>query len=52
MQPHLFNDHRPPEVEVASLGDLGGAIGAALLSAESEGKGAPEPRGRAAKAAA
>jgi glucokinase len=31
MLPHLFNDHRPPAVEVAALGDLGGAIGAALL---------------------
>jgi glucokinase len=31
MQPHLFNDHRPPAVRVAGLGDLGGAIGAALL---------------------
>jgi glucokinase len=31
MQPHLFNDTRPPDVRVAALGDLGGAIGAALL---------------------
>jgi glucokinase len=31
MQPHLFHDERPPAVRVASLGDLGGAIGAALL---------------------
>jgi glucokinase len=31
MQPHLFADARPPEVHVAALGDLGGAIGAALL---------------------
>ncbi len=30
MHPHLFNDDDPPAVEVASLGDLGGAIGAAL----------------------
>ena len=30
MHPHLFNDDNPPAVEVASLGDLGGAIGAAL----------------------
>ncbi len=30
MQPHLFNDSRPPHVHVAALGDLGGAIGAAL----------------------
>ena len=31
MQPHLFADDRPPDVHLASLGDLGGAIGAALL---------------------
>jgi len=31
MQPHLFTDYRPPAVRVAALGDLGGAIGAALL---------------------
>jgi glucokinase len=31
MQPHLFADTRPPEMHVAALGDLGGAIGAALL---------------------
>jgi glucokinase len=32
MHPHLFNDSRPPDVKVALLGDLGGAIGAALLA--------------------
>jgi glucokinase len=31
MRPHLFADARPPHVHVAALGDLGGAIGAALL---------------------
>jgi glucokinase len=31
MQPHLFVDERPPSVRPAALGDLGGAIGAALL---------------------
>jgi glucokinase len=31
MLPHLFADFRPPAVDVAALGDLGGAIGAALL---------------------
>jgi glucokinase len=31
MHPHLFADFRPPEVSVAALGDLGGAIGASLL---------------------
>ncbi|HET6849500.1 MAG TPA: ROK family protein [Gaiellales bacterium] len=30
MLPHLFVDDRPPPVEPAALGDLGGAIGAAL----------------------
>ena len=33
MMPHLFADHRPPEVLLASLGDLGGAVGATLLAA-------------------
>jgi glucokinase len=32
MHPHLFNDTRPPGVRVAALGDLSGAIGAALLA--------------------
>ncbi len=32
MQPHLFHDEHPPDVKVAALGDLGGAIGAALLA--------------------
>ncbi len=32
MMPHLFRDDRPPEIHVAGLGDLGGAIGAALLA--------------------
>jgi glucokinase len=31
MDKHLFVDERPPAVRVASLGDLGGAIGASLL---------------------
>jgi len=31
MLPHVFADTRPPEVRLAALGDLGGAIGAALL---------------------
>jgi glucokinase len=33
MLPHLFHDDDPPEVRVAELGDLGGALGAALLVA-------------------
>jgi len=31
MLPHVFNDNPPPDVRVAALGDLGGAVGAALL---------------------
>jgi len=31
MRKHLFVDENPPAVKVASLGDLGGAIGASLL---------------------
>jgi len=34
MQPHLYNDSRPPAVHLAALGDQGGAIGAALLVAK------------------
>ena len=32
MRPHLFVDSQPPAMHVAALGDLGGAIGAALLA--------------------
>ena len=31
MQPHLFVNDHPPDIKVATLGDLGGATGAALL---------------------
>jgi glucokinase len=31
MMPHLFADDHPPAIELAALGDLGGAIGGALL---------------------
>ncbi len=31
MMPHLFGDEHPPEVRPVALGDLGGALGAALL---------------------
>jgi glucokinase len=31
MLPHLFVDEHPPAIKVATLGDLGGAMGAALL---------------------
>jgi glucokinase len=40
MMPHLFVDDRPPPVHLAALGDLGGAIGAALLASEAETVGA------------
>ncbi len=43
MQPHLFAENRPPYVHVAALGDLGGAIGAALLV---EPEGAAHAAGR------
>jgi glucokinase len=46
MLPHIFADTRPPKVEVASLGDLGGAIGASLLVAGAS------PAGRKPAAAA
>jgi glucokinase len=36
MKPHLFTDDNPPAMHVAALGDFGGAIGAALLSANDE----------------
>jgi glucokinase len=36
MLPHLFVDSDPPLVQVAELGDLGGAIGAALLVTAAE----------------
>jgi glucokinase len=34
MKPHLFTDDSPPAMQVAALGDFGGAVGAALLSAD------------------
>jgi glucokinase len=41
MMPHLFTSDRPPAMRLAALGDLGGAIGASLLVAESDFKPAP-----------
>jgi glucokinase len=38
--PHLFASDRPPAVHVAALGDLGGAIGAALLAKRLERRSA------------
>ena len=35
MTPHLFVAERPPAISLAALGDLGGAIGAALLTERS-----------------
>jgi glucokinase len=32
MMPHLFASERPPAIRLAALGDLGGAVGAALLA--------------------
>ena len=43
MLPHLFHDENPPDVHVASLGDLGGAIGAALLARGTSGRAAATP---------
>jgi glucokinase len=37
MRPHLFRDDRPPAVRLAELGDLGGAVGAALLAGSAAG---------------
>lgn len=42
MAPHVFNDAHPPDVLVAALGDLGGALGAALLVSRRL-EGAPAP---------
>jgi len=33
MAPHIFASERPPAIRLAALGDLGGAIGGALLAA-------------------
>jgi glucokinase len=48
MRPHLFNDTRPPDVKLAALGDLGGALGAALLAEQAprEPSAAAEPAAR------
>ena len=39
MHKHLFVDDRPPAMHVAKLGDLGGAIGAALLANGADSRG-------------
>ncbi len=38
MKPHLYNDAQPPKMRLAALGDLGGALGAALLWAEPDSR--------------
>jgi glucokinase len=43
MLEHLFSKDDPPALLVAELGDLGGAIGAALLVLEGQGSDAPAP---------
>jgi glucokinase len=48
MAPHVFNDSRPPAVHVAALGDLGGAIGAALLARDSAAYARPKRSARSA----
>jgi glucokinase len=48
MGPHLFLPERAPEVMVASLGDLGGAIGATLLVGRTGADHSPGTRVRAA----
>jgi glucokinase len=37
MMPHVFADERPPDVRLAALGDLGGAIGGALRAPSGRG---------------
>jgi glucokinase len=46
MKSHLFSSDRPPQVHRAALGDLGGAIGAAMLTTDGQeaGDGLPEAR--------
>jgi glucokinase len=48
MQPHLFVPQRPPDLRLSGLGELSGAIGAALLAepqaAVAPLRGAPSPR--------
>jgi hypothetical protein len=52
MAPHLFNDSHPPALHVAGLGDLGGAIGAALMSATKDKGPRSQARPRKARAPA
>ncbi|XXF78350.1 ROK family protein [Myxococcaceae bacterium GXIMD 01537] len=43
MHPHLFIPQRPPAVHLAGLGELSGAIGAALLARTAAEHAAPQP---------
>jgi glucokinase len=52
MAPHLFNDDHPPALHVAALGDFGGGIGAALLSATRGKESGRKTRSRRRTAAA
>jgi glucokinase len=53
MGPHLFKDSDPPDTHVAALGDLGGALGAALLARQGQRRARREPvrRGTASRRA-
>lgn len=52
MQPHVFNDANPPDVLAAGLGDLGGALGAALLVESRRGERPPAAQSSPASATA
>ena len=52
MNPHLFNDTHPPDVLSAGLGDLGGALGAALLVETQRGERPPAAQSSPAAAPA
>jgi glucokinase len=52
MQPHVFNDANPPDVLPAGLGDLGGALGAALLAKPAPARRSATRRAPAAASAA
>jgi glucokinase len=43
MHPHLFVPQRPPDVRLSGLGELSGAIGAALLAEDAVGGGRQRP---------
>ncbi|MBV9192584.1 MAG: ROK family protein [Solirubrobacterales bacterium] len=46
MQPHVFNTEHPPEVKLAVLGDIGGALGAALLGGQAAKRAPKAARAR------